>query len=624
MVRVAGLMLVAGLLAMLPSPAVAQSRPGELRGAWLGEGYDRDWPEIMASLRRNGFNALFPNMCTAGAAYYPSDVLPRAEGWTPGRDELAEALRAARENGIELHVWRINWVLFHAPEEVRAKYEAEGRLMRTWKGQLPSDDPGLGYGADWLCPSHPANRELEKDAMLEIVRTHDVAGIHFDYMRYPSPDYCFCEHCRVQFEKDAGVDVQHWPDDVRGEGPHAQQYADWRRDIQTSLVAEISREAHRINPSIFVSLAAWPETGMARTMVLQDWPAWVANGSLDFICFMTYSKDPEQVSEWTRGQADLVGGAIPSYSGLAAYQLASPWRLVEQIEAARAAGADGFVAFAYHGRDFPKWLPRMRATVTATDPDPMPHWAPPARFELSGPAAAPPAADRRVLAGAPLDVRFSLGNQPESVGPDDRAAGEEEREAAVSGRVVVENPSGDILLALGPLDAGREAGQTLRFTVPEGPFRVAAYGSAVLPDGGKRDVVIRSPLLTGMSRKGLEDTPDVIHAELDRAMNEWFCASLTPEQIGDLECTLQVRLTGPGGGEWWFRLAGGKCESGTGPLAGADVIVTGSAGDVLPAARGEGTPEQLFESGRLTASGDDSLMNQLAQVLLTSWHAQGW
>ena len=36
-------------------------------------------------------------------------------------------------------------------------------------------------------------------------RKYDVDGIHFDYIRYPDGDHCFCAGCRERFGRAAGV-----------------------------------------------------------------------------------------------------------------------------------------------------------------------------------------------------------------------------------------------------------------------------------------------------------------------------------------------------------------------------------------------------------------------------------
>jgi uncharacterized lipoprotein YddW (UPF0748 family) len=516
------------LLLGLALPAGAQSRRGEMRGAWMGEGYHRDWPAIMKSLKDNGFNALFPNFCTGDLAYYPSKVLPVAPGADPGRDELAEAIRAAKQYGIELHVWRINWALHGVPEEIIAQLERAGRLQRNAKGQLGRQDPDVGV--DWLCPSNPENRKLEKEAMLELVRNYDIAGVQFDYMRFPSGDYCFCDHCKDQFQKDTKVTVSHWPQEVQEGGPLHEQWQAWRRGLITSLAEEISEECHRIKPHIFVSLAAWPDLEAAYNEVGQDWTSWVKAGVLDFVCPMDYTESKDELVNQQLGpQLKRVGGTIPLYAGLGAFLMKSPAPLIEQVQAARELGADGFVAFAYGG-DFDQWLPQMRATVTAAEPNPMPHWSPPARFSFKGPAAAPllqregPSASAwQVISGMQLEIELTLGLAPPSAASGEsegaaqaasvlRQASETRKPMAsyeeappalapseqprISGRVVMENPSGLTLAVLGAFEGEMGVMRTLRAAAPEGPFRVAVYGAVVTGDQ-RREFVTRSVLLTG-------------------------------------------------------------------------------------------------------------------------------
>ena len=36
--------------------------------------------------------------------------------------------------------------------------------------------------------------------MLEVARKYPVDGLHFDYIRYPGRDKCYCDGCRERFE----------------------------------------------------------------------------------------------------------------------------------------------------------------------------------------------------------------------------------------------------------------------------------------------------------------------------------------------------------------------------------------------------------------------------------------
>ena len=530
----APIILVALCLAL---PASAQSRRGEMRGAWMGDGYNRDWPAIMKSLKENGFNALFPNLCVGAMSYYPSKVMIPAPGGTPGRDELAEAVKAAKQNGIELHLWRINWALWGVPKDTLDKLEAEGRLQRNAQGKLGRDDPDVT--TDWLCPSNPENRKLEKEAMLEAVRNYDLAGIQFDYMRFPNGNYCYCDHCKAQFQKDAKVTVSRWPEEVQEGGPYLEQWRAWRRGLITSLATEISEECHRIKPNIFVSLASWPSLDDAYNQVAQDWTSWVKKGILDFVCPMDYTDNKDDlVNNQLTGQLDRVRGTIPIYPGLGAFLMKSSSQLADQIEATRDLGADGFLAFAYFSGDFDKWLPDLHATVTSSDPNPMPHWAPLTRFAFKGPAITGDQKDsstlRIVTAGARFEVSVAIGIALVRPSSDEQAGAEQAaavlRQAAnqrlpgssydpavseplppeqgpwISGRVVAERPDGDTLSVLGAFEGEMGLPSTFRAFAPEGPFRIAVYGTAPLA-GGKRDFVSRSVLLTGVRPAPEEPNP---------------------------------------------------------------------------------------------------------------------
>ncbi len=628
------LLLASALALTTTSPALAQSRRAELRGAWIGSGHDRDWPAIAHSLKANGFSALFPNFSTGAVAYYPSQVLPPAEPSRTG-DELAAAAAAAREHGIELHAWRINWALYGASPEQIAELERAGRLQRNSRGQLARDDPALGV--DWLCPSHPENRELEKAAMVELVRGYDIAGVQFGNMRFPGEDYCFCEGCKERFQQQTGARVEHWPADVLS-GDLSEKWREWRRALLTSLVEETVEAAIAAKPHIHVSLAAWPYLEAGREAYGQDWAAWARSGVLDFVCPMDYTLDRDELVGLLDEQINAVRGAAPVYAGLGASKMKSLLTLIEQVEAARTAGADGFVAFAYDSGKLAEWLPDLRATVASADPWPSPHRHPPASLAFSGEAASPPAVGRTVIAGAELEVEIGLGWEPPALDEETPGAAEagamleraldirnpvetydDQRhvpdvaieEDRLSGRIVVEGPEGNSRIVLGGFDSAYRFERKLAFAAPRGRFRVAIYGTVSSPQG-TREFVVRSPLLVGTPREELAASE--LHAELSRVEQDG-CNRPEAAVLWALSpVSVQFRATGPGGGEWWLRFVGGGCEVGSGPIDDPDLTFVASTTDFVALARGEIDPRALWEQGRLEMIGDDEILDRLAEA----------
>lgn len=334
------------------------TRKEKFRAVWCHSAFGVPgwtWDEATKWLADHGFTAVVPNMLWGGLAYYPSDVLPVAEEVKEKGDQIEQCLAAARKHGIQVHVWKVNWNLSRAPEWFVEKLRKEGRLQADREGNE----------IRWLCPSHPENFKLELESMLEIVRKYKVDGIHFDYIRYPHGDACYCQGCRERFEKAKGVKIERWPQDVI-EGPYAEEFADWRRAQITRLVREVSRRAREINPKVKISAAVFRDYPKCRDTVGQDWKAWIEAGYLDFVCPMNYTDSDDHFANLVKSQVQIVGGKIPLHPGVGA---SAPGLEAEQvamqIHLARRLGADGFIIFNYDLHVAQDILPALRKGVTA-------------------------------------------------------------------------------------------------------------------------------------------------------------------------------------------------------------------------------------------------------------------
>ncbi|MGB9606986.1 MAG: glycoside hydrolase family 10 protein [bacterium] len=333
-----------------------KSRSGEFRGVWchsaLGvEGWS--WDEAIRFLKENNIKAIFPNMLWAGLAYYPSEFLPVADVVKEKGDQIAECLSACRKYGIECHIWKVNFNLANAPKGFVEKLRSEGRLQVDKEGKEVL----------WLCPSNPENFKLELNSMLEVVRKYDVDGIHFDYIRYPDENSCYCEGCRKRFEEEKGVKVENWPQDVIS-GPLKELYGEWRREQITRLVKAVSEEARKLKPTIKISAAVFADYPSCRETVGQDWRAWVEAGYLDFVCPMDYTDSNTRFEELVKSQREIVKGKIPLYPGIGAFIIPVE-QVVQQIEIARELGVDGFLIFNYD-KNLVEYLPFLAKGVTET------------------------------------------------------------------------------------------------------------------------------------------------------------------------------------------------------------------------------------------------------------------
>jgi uncharacterized lipoprotein YddW (UPF0748 family) len=332
----------------------------EFRAFWCHSAFGvqgLDWEEAIRRLASNGFNAVVPNMLWGGAAFYPSTVLPVAASVAEKGDQIAQCLRAARKHGVQVHVWKVNWNLgSQVPREFLERMRAESRLQMSSRGK---QEP-------WLCPSHPLNRQLEIASMVEVAEKYEVDGIHFDYIRYPDGDHCFCQGCRDRFAKAARAEIRDWPRDVLAGGAYRHQWLDWRRDNITAVVKAVSEQARKVRPKVKISAAVFRNWSVDRDGVGQDWKLWCERGYLDFVCPMDYTDSGSQFDVWVATQKQWAG-KVPVYPGIGASASSSALpadSVIGQILTSRRYRTGGFVIFNYGVAEANDLLPMLGAGIT--------------------------------------------------------------------------------------------------------------------------------------------------------------------------------------------------------------------------------------------------------------------
>ena len=341
------------------------SRAGEGRFWWehSGFGIERgDWDKTAQALADAGFNGVIPNMLWGGVAYYRSEILPVAPSVEEYGDQIAAAVAACKKRGLETHIWKVCFNASNAPAEFLAEMRAQGRLQISLDGE---ESP-------WLCPSHPANLELERAALEEVATKYDVDGIHLDYIRYPDNDHCFCDGCKERFsaeyERKTGRKLGDFPTCVREDKEIRAAFEEWRRSHITSLVRSIRKTLDEKRPNVALSAAVFSGIDSAKRSVAQDWIGWIDEGLLDFVCPMDYTSDATGFAATVRGQLDAVAGRTPVYPGIGMTATGismTAEQVAAQVVEARKAGADGFTIFNLDPRTAKVALPALKKGATS-------------------------------------------------------------------------------------------------------------------------------------------------------------------------------------------------------------------------------------------------------------------
>ena len=345
--------------------AIQKPRKKEFRGFWCHSPYGIEgltWDQSIKKLADNGFTAIFPNMAWGGTAYYDSEVLPVASSVAEKGDQIKLCLAACRKYHIECHIWKVNWNTGN-----RAPAAFIEKLRKSHRLQVGLD----GKTKPWLCPSHPANRKLEISAMLEIAKKYPVDGIHFDYIRYPSNNYCFCDGCRKRFERFAGTAIKNWPADVMKDDNLHQLWLKFRRMNITEVVQEVRKQVEEQNLNVKISAAVFSNLNGARDSVGQDWAHWCEKGLLDFACPMDYTNSqPEFRTIVSKQLAEAPDIPIYPGIGISCWQKHSSFRAADMIKITRDLNTGGFMLFQYDRNAYNEFVPLCGKGLTARENTP--------------------------------------------------------------------------------------------------------------------------------------------------------------------------------------------------------------------------------------------------------------
>ena len=291
-----------------------------VRGIWAGTEAAEN-PALGTQLSLLGFNTVFLNVGQ------PLALIEDPSWPTPSASSLPA-----------LHAWLTCLNSETSTQSQIQELKAQGRLQVSDTGQFLT----------WLCPSHPANRALVRDAASRLARSGHFAGIHLDYIRCNNIHSCYCAGCRERFEKVRGRAVARWPADVQS-GPLTAPFRQWRAEQITTLVTETCKAIREINPALKVSAAVYGATPSCFETVAQDWPNWIGQGGLDFVCPMNYTADLNKFETLLKTQSQLPSAnrIVPGIGASSTLSRLTPDHTVAELVKIRDAGFPGFSLFEF-------------------------------------------------------------------------------------------------------------------------------------------------------------------------------------------------------------------------------------------------------------------------------------
>jgi uncharacterized lipoprotein YddW (UPF0748 family) len=190
---------------------------------------------------------------------------------------------------------------------------------------------------------------------MDLLESYDLDGLHFDYIRYPNPDF---DYSRVALERFRVWVSQRLSPTRRSELEAAFQrdplaYVDalpgpwdeFRRLQITELVERIYHGVKKRKPEALVSAAVFANAEDAYRSRFQDWRGWIQSGILDVVAPMAYTPDNERFDSQIRSALEAAG-PDRVWAGIGVY-LNTYQGTLDKIGIAQGLGVGGLVLFSY-------------------------------------------------------------------------------------------------------------------------------------------------------------------------------------------------------------------------------------------------------------------------------------
>jgi uncharacterized lipoprotein YddW (UPF0748 family) len=373
--------IVAALLALAAASPAQQ--PSEVRAVWVVRSSitsPQAVDKVVADAKAAGINTLVVQVRGRGDAYYRSRWEPRAAelaGQPDSFDPLDSIVKAAHRERIKVHAWLNVHLLANlqelptaaahvylrhpewlaVPRRVAAELhdvDASDERFRRRIVEASREDLRELEGL-YTSPANPAVKEHLYNVFMDVVENYDVDGVHFDYVRFPSPDFDYSrtalDRFRVTAEAGLSEEERRLFAGLAQSRPlvyvelFPQAWDRFRRDQITDLVERIYTGVKARKPAVTVTAAVFANDEDAVNRRFQDWKTWLERGILDAVCPMAYTPDTDV---WKRQIAIARGFSFGRkvWAGIGAYRQ-PPESALEKVTLGRRIGVDGVIFFSY-------------------------------------------------------------------------------------------------------------------------------------------------------------------------------------------------------------------------------------------------------------------------------------
>lgn len=250
--------------------------------------------------KNSGINNIYVVTWNKGNTLYPSKIMQQKFGIPimerfSGRDPLQEVIEEAHAQNIKVHAW--------FEFGFASSYQENGGLIiKKYPHWAALDSKGklvTKNGFEWMNAFHPEVQKFITSLIKEVVVNYKVDGIQGDDRLPAVPSTAGYDPYTIKLYKS-----QHQgktpPENYRDEA-----WIDWRANLLTEYLGRLHKDLKKIKPDLIVSMAPsihpW-----AKEEYLQDWPAWMAKGFVDYVLPQVYRYNIKAYSSTLETQVKLL------------------------------------------------------------------------------------------------------------------------------------------------------------------------------------------------------------------------------------------------------------------------------------------------------------------------------
>lgn len=267
-----------------------------LRGVWLTN-IDSDilfdsqkTKEALVSIKKAGFNTVYPVVWNDGYTLHPSDIMVQTFGEEFRQDTVFRSLELDPLQNVIDHAKPLGLVVIPWFEfGFSSSYQQDGGHILAAKPEWAARDKQGNIltknGFEWMNAIHPEVQDFLLDLVTEVLVNYEVAGIQGDDRLPAMPsEGGYSSYTQELYKLQTGLMV---PDD-----PKETKFLDWKADQLSLFAGRLFETVKSYNSDVIVSMApsVYP---WSKEQYLQDWPQWLADGSLDELIPQNYRWDIE-------------------------------------------------------------------------------------------------------------------------------------------------------------------------------------------------------------------------------------------------------------------------------------------------------------------------------------------